>query len=102
MTLATLCASGWSDAGGNLGDFVSNVAADVVVHQVIDLIQGNEPSHGLHAQVDCRVDDQLLGQFDGGAGGAAHVFAGAALRAQAGDNLDDQVDLIGQQRDRDR
>ena len=53
---------------------------------------------GCAGQVHVRVDEELLGELDDRAVGAADVLAGAALRPQAGDDLDDQVDLVGQQR----
>ena len=44
------------------------------------------------------MDEELLGELDDGAVGAADVLAGAALRAEAGDDLDDEVDLVREQR----
>ena len=52
----------------------------------------------LIGEVDRRVDQELLGELDDRPVGPADVLAGAALRPQAGDDLDDEVDLVGQQR----
>ena len=44
-----------------------------------------------------RMDEQLLGELDDGPVGAADVFARAALNAEAGDDLNDEIDLVRQQ-----
>ena len=43
------------------------------------------------------MDQELLGQLDDGAVGAADMLAGTALGAQTRDDLDDEVNLVGQQ-----
>jgi hypothetical protein len=45
-----------------------------------------------------RIDEELLGQLDDRAVGAADMAAGAALRTQTRHDLDDQFDLVRQQR----
>src|SRR5581483_6661754 len=49
------------------------------------------------SQPNGRIDQQLLGNLDDGPIGTADVLHGPALRAQARDNLNDQVDLVRQQ-----
>ena len=52
----------------------------------------------LIGEIDRRVDQELLGELDDRPVGAADMLAGASLGPQAGDDLDDEVDLVGEQR----
>ena len=79
-------------------DLRADLGADVALDEVVDLIEPGNGADRLVCKIDGRVDQQLLGELDDGAVRAAHVLARAALRAKPRDDLDDQIDLIRQQR----
>ena len=76
----------------------AHLAGDVALDEIVDLVEAGERAEGLVREVHGRVDEELLSELDDGAVGAADVLASAALRAQARDDLDDEVNLVGQQR----
>jgi hypothetical protein len=80
------------------GDLRAHLGADVALDEVVDLIEPHEVAELGVGEVHRRVDEELLRELDDGAVRAADVLAGAALRAQARDDLDDEVDLVRQQR----
>ena len=76
------------------GDLRAHLRTDIALDEVVDLVEPNERAERRVGEVDSRVDEQLLRELDDGAVGAADVLARAALRAKAGDDLDDEVDLV--------
>lgn len=62
------------------------------------MVEADERAHILGREPRLWIDQELLGQLDDRAVGAADMAAGAALRAQARHDLDDQFDLVGQER----
>ena len=77
--------------------------ADVALDEVVDLVEPRERRRpAASARFDGRVDEQLLRELDDRAVRAADVLARAALRAQARDDLDDEVDLVRAAADRGR
>ncbi len=87
---------------GDCRDLGAHLGADVALDEVVDLVESHERAELLVGEVDGGVDEQLLRELDDGAVGAADVLARAALGAEPRDDLDDEVDLVGQQRDRGR
>ena len=83
---------------GDRRDLRAHLGADVPLDEVVDLIEPHQRAERLVGEVHRRVDQQLLRELDDRAVRAADVPARAALRAQAGDDLDDEVDLVRQQR----
>ncbi len=77
-------------------DLVADVAVDVVAHQVVDVVDTHQVAYRMIAQSDLGMGQELLGQLDDRAVGAADVAAGPALGPQAGNDVDHQVDLVGQ------
>ena len=65
---------------------------------VVDLVDPREHADLLIGEVDVRVDQELLRQLDDRAIRAADVLARAARRPQARDDIDDEVDLVREQR----
>ena len=98
ITLATGCASGWFELLGDGGDLGAHLGADVPLDEVVDLIEPHEGAERRVGEVHGRVDQELLRELDDGAVRAADVLARAPLRAQARDDLDDEVDLVREQR----
>ena len=80
----------------NLGDLVAQFAVDVAGDQIIDMVGLDQLADRLRRQIDSGVNDELLGQLDDGPVGPADVATRATLRPQAGDDLDDEIDLVGQ------
>ena len=62
------------------------------------MIEADQRANIMLRQPGLRIDQKLLGELDDRAVGAADVPAGAALRPEARDDLDDEVDLVRQQR----
>ena len=83
---------------GDRGDFAPHLAIDVRLDQIIDLIDAGELADWLIRKVDSRVDQDLLGELDDRPVRPAYMLADAALSPQAGDHLDNEVDLVGQKR----
>ena len=80
------------------GDLRANFGGNVPLDEVVDLIEAHEVAKLGIGEVDGRVDEELLCKLDDGTVRPADVPARAAVRAQAGDDLDDEVDLIREQR----
>src|SRR5260221_2996663 len=80
------------------GDLRPDLRTDVAFDEVVDLIEPCHRADSLARKIDGGVDEQLLGQLDDGAVRAAHVFARAALCPKPRNDLDDQINLIWQQR----
>ena len=89
---------GMVDLGWDRGDLGADIGRDVALDEVVDVVEADERADILGRKPCLRIDQELLGQLDDRAVGAADVPAGAALGAQARHDLDDQVDLVGQQR----
>ena len=83
---------------GDRGDLAPDLAVDVRLDQVIDLVNAGELADRLIGEVDRRVDEDLLGELDNRPVRPAHMLADPTLGPQAGDDLDDEVDLVGQER----
>ena len=98
--LHTAGASGWSTFLGISGDLAPDFAVDVRLDEVVDLGDRGKLSDRLIGEVDRRVDQELLGELDDRPVRPADVLARPTLGPQAGDDLDDEVDLVGEQRDR--
>src|SRR5260370_1839635 len=81
--------------GGNLAP---HLGADVALDEVVDLVETDQRAEGRLGEPDSRIYEELLREFDDGAVCATDVFARATLRTEPGDHLDDEVDLVGQQR----
>src|SRR5690606_30912100 len=79
----------------NVVDLAANFAGDVAGDQIVDLVHPRERAESLGRQIHVRVDEQLLSELDDGAVGATDVLAGATLRAQTRNDLNDEVDLVG-------
>ena len=79
-------------------DLRAHLGADVALDEVVDLVEPHEVADCPVGEVHRRVDEQLLGKLDDGAVRTADVLAGTALGSQAGDDLDDKVDLVRKQR----
>ena len=79
-------------------DLRTHLRADVVLDEVVDLVESDDGADRKFRQVHGGVDEQLLRKLDDGSVRAADVLARAALCAQARDHLDDEVDLVRQQR----
>ena len=62
------------------------------------MIEANQRANIMLRQPASGIDKKLLGELDDRAVGAADMLAGAALRPEARNDLDDQVDLVRQQR----
>jgi hypothetical protein len=92
------CASGWFTSVLIAAIFPRISLADVAGDEVVDLVDGRQLRRGLFGELHARVDEELLRELDDGAVRAADVLARAALGAKPRDDLDDQVDLVGQQR----
>ena len=86
------------DLAADIGDLGADLAANVAGDEVVDLVGPRKGADGGVGQGHIGVNQQLLGELDDGAVGAADVLAGTALGAQAGDDLDDQIDLVREQR----
>src|SRR5690606_39000979 len=82
----------------SVSDLQAFLVGDVALYEVIDHVQGDQGTHRLFAEVDPGIDDDLLGELDKGAVAAAHVAASAALSTQAGDDLDNKVNLVRKER----
>ena len=65
----------------DLVDLAADLAGDVAGDEVVDLVDPGERADRLGCQVDVRVDQELLGELDDRAVGAADVLARAALRS---------------------
>ena len=74
------------------------IARDIAGNEVIDLVDAGKRADRLLGKVSIWMDQELLRQFDDRTVGASDMLAGAALHAQARDHLDNDVNLIGQQR----
>jgi hypothetical protein len=67
-----------------------------ILLRIVDVVQAGECAEGLVRDGGGGVDEELLSDLDDGAVGSADVGGGAALGAQAGHDLDDKVNLVGQ------
>ena len=84
---------------GDGRDLRAHLGADVALDEVVDLVEPHQRRRAAaSARFTAGIDQELLRELDDGAVGAADVLARAALRAQARDDLDDEVDLVRQQR----
>jgi len=63
-----------------------------------DGVAGDQLTDRARAEVDVGIDEDLLSQFDNRPVRPAGLPAGPGLVAQAGDDVDRQVDLVGQER----
>src|SRR6185437_15197078 len=81
--------------GGDLGAYLRG---DIAFHEVVYVVEANEGTERRTSEVNSRVDQQLLCQLDDGPVSATDVPTRAALRAKTGHDLDDEVDLVRQQR----
>jgi hypothetical protein len=61
------------------------------------MVARGEPIGFASASFTRLVDEELLGELDDGAVGPADMMAGATLRAQTRDDVDDQIDLVRKQ-----
>ena len=83
-------------------DLAADFAGDVPGNKVVNLVNPRECAEGCGREIDVRVNKKLLGKLNDGSVGAADVLGCAALGAESRDNLDDEVDLIRQQRGKGR
>ena len=79
------------DLGAYLG---TNVPFD----EIVDLIEPHERSERPLREVHGGVDEELLCKLDDRAVRATNVLGRTSLRAEARDDLNDEVDLVGQER----
>jgi hypothetical protein len=52
------------DLPRNRGDLRADFRANIVLDQIVDLVQADQRAHRLFGEVHCRIDQQLLSQFD--------------------------------------
>jgi hypothetical protein len=62
------------------------------------VIEAGKRAERRTGEIDRGIDQELLGQFNDRAVGSADMSARTPLRSQPGDDLDDEIDLIRQQR----
>jgi hypothetical protein len=80
----------------NVVDLAPHFAADITGDEIIHLVDAGKRPNRRRGQVNVRMDEKLLRQFDDGTICAAHVLASAACCAGTRDYIDNEVDLIGQ------
>lgn len=96
MTFATGWAKTWSTSFA-IAAILAHLGANVPLDEVVDLIEPHERPARLLSEVHGGVDEELLGQLEDRAVRATNVLARTSLRAEARDDLDEEVDLVGQE-----
>src|SRR5712691_9471700 len=79
------------------GDLAPDLTGNIARHEVVDLVDTRERPERLGGEMDIGMDEELLREFDDGTIGTAYVLARPALSAQARDDLNNEINLIGQQ-----
>src|SRR5262249_547879 len=79
-------------------DLAADLARYIPGDEVVDLVDPREHADLLIREVDVGMNEELLRELDDRAVRPADVLARAARRAQARYDVDDEVDLVGQQR----
>jgi len=83
---------------GDTGNLAAQLAGDVPRDEVVDLVDACKCAHWQLTESNVPMNEQLLGELDDGAVGAADVATCAALGAQARNDVDDQLNLVRQER----
>jgi hypothetical protein len=79
-------------------DLRPDVRSDIAFDQVVYLVQADQRADRRFGHHGRRIDQQLLRQLDDGAVGAADVLAGSALHPETRNDVDDEFDLVRQER----
>lgn len=79
-------------------NFLTDGAVDVIANKVIDMLNGDQSTDFMLSKPDFGVSQKLLGQLDDSTVRPTHVTAGTTLSSQPRDNVNHEIDLIGQHR----
>src|SRR5437016_14309584 len=80
------------------GDLRSDLGSNVALDKIVNLVEANEFAYRLLSEIDGWVNQELLCQLDNGAIRPADMFTGAARSPETRNDLDDEIDLVRQQR----
>ncbi len=79
-------------------NFLTDGAVDVISNEVIDMLDGDQSTDFMISKPDLGVSQKLLGQLDDCTVRPTDVTAGTTLSSQPRDNVNHEIDLIGQHR----